>query len=287
MNWKGCGTRWHLSLAMGFALSFLGARPGLALSYSSGDVVGIFVNAGLELEVDLGALSGLANGKTFTFGTPSAWAGTGAIGQGSIFTAFETHMPFSGTMRTIAFTTDTCSPAMPGTACTPPNPPSFDNMLAPYVAKIPAAQSALDTGSVGGSPDWLQNLNNFGNANGTSILINDAQRLSILTSNPSSYTTVIGTNGQNNINGNLPFATSVQTFGNGQGADLWSATRTGLTTSKTTLLGTFTVNGNATGDGSEVSITFHSAVVPEPGTMVLLSMGLLGLAWTGRRRYTD
>jgi len=288
MNRKGCRRSRYLSLALGCALSLLGPRAGQAFSYSSGDVVGVFINQGIELEVDLGQLSKFTNGHTFTFGTPTNWgtsASPGAGALGGLFTAFETNTPFSGTVRTITFTTDACSPAGPScpTPNAPPNPPSFDNMLSAYVGKIPTAQSSLDTGSVGGSPDWLQSLNTFGNADGSTIFINDATRVSVLTSNQGSYTTIIGASGQNNINGTMPFSTAVSLLGNGQVADLWSATRTALRTSKTTLLGTFMVDGNASGDGSEVSITFAS-VVPEPGTMVLLSMGLLGLAWRGGRR---
>ena len=272
MNLKRCGRRWSLSLAMGGVFSFLGASAGQALTYSSGDLIGVFVNNGVELMVDMGPLSSITNGQIFTFGTPSNFGSTGALG--GIFTAFETNAPFSGTVRSITLTTD---PSV--------NPPSFDNNFSLYVPKIPAAQSALDAAGTVSGGGWLENLNSFPNAGTGGVILNDAQRLAILTTNPSSYTKVINSSGLNNLNGTMPFSTAVMLAANGQLADLWDAKRTALTTSSTTLLGTLTVDGNALGDGSEVRISFSA--VPEPGTIFLLSMGLLGLTRMGGRRRSD
>jgi len=235
--------------------------------YKSGDLVTVFVNGGNEFIADLGPLASLSS-------TPivlsTAATGNNVLGStggiGGTFLAYETNTPFSGTTRSITFTTD---PSV--------NPPGFDNNLSTYVGKIPAAQSALDTGAVGGSPDWLQGLNTF-----TTGLIFTPSNLAIATNNPSSYTSVLNGNGLNQISGNLPFSTAPSLTGNGQVVDLWGATRTGLTTSKTTLLGMLTVDGNfAT---NEVRITFTA--VPEPGTLALACAGLAGVAWMGRSRRT-
>jgi len=105
------------------------------------------------------------------------------------------------------------------------------------------------------------------------VILNDATRLGILTSHTSSYTNVMSGGGQDNVNGNLPFSVSAPLMGSSPTTlKLWQGTRTSLTTSATEQIGSLIVNGNPTGDGTEVQITF--AAVPEPSTAVLLAAGL-------------
>jgi len=236
-----------------------------ALTYTSGDLVTVFVNNGNEFIADLGNLATLASGTSVVLGTSASLGSTG--GTGGIFTAFETNAPFTGNdPRSLTFTTD---PSV--------NPPSNDNVLS-YVRALPSGQLALDDGSASG---WLFNLSGFPAAGTGGVLVNDATRVAIPTSNPSSYTNVIGL-GTNELNNLLPFSTAATLSGNGQVVDLWTGKQTGLRTSVTTLIGTLTVDGNFAGDGSEVRVTFNA--VPEPGTLLLVGAGLAGLVWSGRGR---
>jgi hypothetical protein len=260
---------------MGVALSFLPARGGQALTYTSGDLVAVFVNNGNEVIADLGSLASLTSGTSVIFHTQSTLGANG--GNGGIFTAFETNSPFNGVKpTTIVFTTD------PGLS---PLPPSYDNnaiVTSPtYTAGIGAAQAALDSGSLAGG-GWLESLNEIA-AGGTGVnFVSTTERSLGLSAagNANSYSNQIGV-GSNTINNTLPFSTAATLSANGKVVDLWSAQTPKLNVSSTTLLGTLTVDGNFAGDGSEVRITFSA--VPEPGTLLLVAMGLAGLAWTGKR----
>ncbi|HME71551.1 MAG TPA: PEP-CTERM sorting domain-containing protein [Myxococcota bacterium] len=253
-------------------LVFLAAGMAQALTYRSGDLVGVFSASGTELIVDMGPLANLTNGEQFTFGAPSNFGPTGAIG--GQFTAFSTQAPFSGFVgRDVTFST---APSI--------NPPSFDNPpasnhISDYVLKLAPAQVALDKGNAGG---WLQNLNTAPPAGTGGIIINDATRLAFSSGQPSSYLNVIGL-GQNRINNQLPFSTAANLSNPTQELDLWTAVQTAATTSKTTLLGTLEVQGNPLGDGSEVEVTFSA--VPEPSTFLLVSVGLSALAGVAGRAF--
>jgi PEP-CTERM motif len=269
-------SRWSLGLALGLVLSFLGTRAAQAFTYNTGDLVTVFVNGGHELIADLGPLSSLPT-TPIVLQTQAVLGSNG--GLGGIFTAFQTVAPFSGNNRTLVFTADpTLSPA----------PPAFDNnaisTTPAYTAGLEAGQSALDAGSPA-SGGWLQQLSGIpSGATGVSFVGATTLGLNATTFG-SSYSNLIGL-GTNQVNNQLPFSTAANLSANGQVVDLWSGQVTRLNHSTTTLLGTLSVDGNVTGSsGNEVEITFSP--VPEPGTMLLLSMGVVGLTWRGRRRRSD
>jgi hypothetical protein len=253
-----------LRAAISGVLTFILAGAAHAFSYNTGDLVGVFVG-GSELIVDLGPPSQLTNGKTFTFATPVSF------GLGSRFLAFETNAPFTGVMgRNVTYTTATTV-----------DPTIFDNNISHYVTKIAPAQVSLDDGTGATGNGWLPMLPNFPPAGLGGVIVNDATRLLIPATGPSSYTNVLGF-GTDQINGKLPFSVAAPLAGSAPTVlDLWKGVQTSLTTSMTTELGTLTANGDPTGSGTEVQITFNA--VPEPSTAVLLVTGL-GVLSAVRRR---
>src|SRR5208283_2397726 len=218
---------------------------------------------GTELEVDLGPLSGLKNGESFSFAAPPGFGPGGA--DGGTFAALQTFAPFTGTFpRNVTFTTDASV-----------DPRSFDNK-GTYITKIAQAQGSIDAGNGSG---WLPSLNALAPAGEGGIIINTATEISMLASNVASWTTRIGAN----VNNNLPFSTTTTLPTGPEVVPLWTGTRTGNTTTNTVEVGMLTVDGNPAADGSSVEITFHT-VVPEPGTFSLVATGLSGLVWAGRRQ---
>src|SRR5208337_2649192 len=156
-----------LALALGVPLAILGAGAAEASTYATNDLVGIFVNTGTELEVDLGPLSGLKNGESFSFAAPPGFGPGGA--DGGTFAALQTFAPFTGTFpRNVTFTTDASV-----------DPRSFDNK-GTYITKIAQAQGSIDAGNGSG---WLPSLNALAPAGEGGIIINTATEISMLASN--------------------------------------------------------------------------------------------------------
>jgi hypothetical protein len=256
------------AVALGGLLGLAASQPAHAFSYTSGDVIGVFVDSGAELIVNLGPLAGLGAGGPVTIGLPANFGGDGALG--GKFLAFQVASPFTGTLgRNVTFTTENGV-----------DPTTFNSNVVGYVNKIAAAQTFLDDG--GGSPDkFLETLPSFPLAGVGGVILNDANRLAILTANAGSYTTKATQGGSTDrINGNLPFEIDNPLDVSSQLIQLWTASRVSTTAASSTLLGSFTVEGNVGGDTAR--ITF--APVPEPGTAFLLASGLAGLVVAGRKR---
>lgn len=102
---------------------------------------------------------------------------------------------------------------------------------------------------------------------------------------PNSYTTNLNQNETNTLGGAFPFGVGVVLGSASQNVALWMA--------QMDLVGG---SGNPTAPPQEVmhlfdftvedfgSGQFKISIVPEPGTALLFGAGMLGLAWTGRRK---
>lgn len=242
-----------------------------AFTYTSGDLVGIFVDGTTELTVDLGPISSLVPGASFTFETPTGFGSDGATG--AKFVAYETHTPFSGSLsRNLTFTTEAGV-----------DPTSFNNNITGYVNRIGLAQAALDDGAVP-ADKFFEVLNSFPAAGSGGVITNTANTLALQTSNPGSYTSTIGINGSSDrVGNNLPFetdnlVTSLIVI------ELWRGVKTSNTAATSTLFGYLQVEGSIAGAGApSTRITFLGpAPVPEPGTILLIGLTMLGLAFVRR-----
>jgi hypothetical protein len=249
-------------------MSLLGTSA-QAFVYTSGDLVGIFVDGSAELIVNLGPVASLAPGATFDFATPPGFGTDGAVG--GKFVAYTAQPPFSGSLgRNVTFTA-------PGSVL----PPSYDTNVTAYVSRIGLAQTVLDDG---GAPDkFLELLNNFPAPPVGGILVNTATLLSIPTSNGGSYTATIGQNGlTDRIDNQLPFETDVAITGVNL-VILWDAERVTTTTASTQSVGLFEITGNLGGPTPTARVRF----LPEPVAAAQLACGsaaLVALHAAARRR---
>lgn len=242
-----------------------------AFIYTTGDLVGVFVDGNSELIVNLGPVATLAPGATFDFETPPGFGLDGAIG--GKFMAYATQPPFQGSLgRNVAFTA--------------PNdvfPPDFDNNITAYVARLGIVQSVLEDG--GDNDKFLELLNNFPQPPVGGVLRNTATELSIPTFNGASYTTVLGVGGESDrIDNWLPFETDIAINEGTNPVILWDAERTTVLTASTQPVGLFEVTGNLGGGTPTARVRF----VPEPGAAAQLAFGGLALVAmygaVGRRR---
>lgn len=225
-----------------------------AFSINTDDVVGIWIDSGYEMIVNLGNASTLTPGYSKTVALPAEFGGA----SGGRFVALGALGPINNVNYDILYTTD---PSL--------NPPSFATNISQFVLKIGPARDAMLTNAGLG---FLGLLDNIPAPNGSTILANDSDRLVIATNLVGSYTNVL--KATDRINAQLPFLVSTQ-FGADEQlqAEFWRTVRNSGTSSTVTLFATFDVNGGT------VSIP-----IPEPGTAMLLFAGLAGLAVAGRRR---
>lgn len=269
------GPRGWRGLAGGVAAGLVALASGSASAfvYASGDLVGIFVDGGAELIVNLGPASGLSAGATFDFATPPGFGADGATG--GKFVAYATTAPFSGSLnRNVTYTA-------PGTVI----PSLYDTNVTSYVARLGIAQTVLDDG--GAADKFLELLNNFPAPPTGGVVANTASLLSIPSSLGASYTSTIGQNGvTDRIDNQLPFETDVAITGTNY-VGLWRGNRVTTTTASTQAIGIFEVTGNLGGPTPTTRLRF----LPEPSGSLGIGLGVMALAGlhaaSGRRRASE
>jgi len=231
-----------------------------AFVYATGDVVGVFVDGGTELIVNLGPAALLTPGATFDYATPTGFGADGATG--AKFVAYAAQAPFTGSLgRNVTYTA-------PGSV----SPSVYDTQVTAYVARIGLAQTVLDDG---GAPDkFLELLNNFPAPPTGGVIVNSPTQLAIPSSNGASYTSTIGQNGvTDRIDNQLPFETDVAVTGTNYTV-LWRGQRVTTTTASTQAIGLLEITGNVGGGTPTARVRF----LPEPLAAVQLASGVVALA---------
>jgi hypothetical protein len=257
-----------LGAAVALAIVLAGLTPSranaLPFQYAAGDIVGVFNKGGTDLIVNFGGLP--ASGTTTkAFALPTQFGGTlaGATFNGAFRTPFDNN----AFPAVIDFTTTSSL--------------NFPDPTGQFADSLGAAQSSLAAFQTG----WFAQLPLVPAPPAGGNVFNRGPDILALSAAASySYTSLIGL-GTDNINNTLTNGVNTRiAFGALTTASIpfyqltYDFNQNGDSVYSKSLLGTFT----ATQSGSDVSLAF--AAIPEPGTLLLVASGLIGLGVSGRKR---
>jgi hypothetical protein len=255
-----------LGAAVALAVAVIGWMPSAAealpFQYTTGDLVAVINKAGTDLILNFGQIP-TSGTTTKSFALPTQFGGT--LANATFNGGFS--IPDDQTFPEIIAITTT-------------SPLNFPDPTGQFATGIAGSFQSLNP--PGG---WFGGLGGFAAPpGGGQVYIRDFNILAVDASVSGSYTNSIGlgtdainsqlTNGVNTrklfgvaTSASLPFYRLTYTF-NDNGDSVYQKA----------LLGTLTAALN----GSSVDLTFTA--IPEPGTMLLLTSGLVGLSVAGRKR---
>jgi hypothetical protein len=262
--------RGALGLAIAAAALFASANGARAFSVSPGDLVVVFSKGGFDMIVNAGPAPTTSTGVQLNpsaalLAAPSQFGGTLAGASGKALAVRDPEIQFDP-----AIIANQARYNMSLTTNDDPNAITFNNL----------GDAAVQVDAPGADQAWFSLLQSVGAANGTTIIENSSDRMVVQGAGFfASYTQVLNSTTADNVAGALPISIAGMLPSD-------PAQLVGSALPLYELFQTFLLDSNNQPidlGPTEVDSLGNLQLVPEPGTVLLLGSGLLGLVAFGRR----